>query len=250
MPMRKLPVLAALRHMLNSIAGHWRPMLRIALPWLALLAALNAWEISSSGKPTESLQPNGITIVLLLAGLLASASISVSWHRYIFLNEVPDATHPFRMDKPVWATLLRNILIAVAVLVPLILVSVFFDNLPKIFLPIGIVIPFALAVTAVRLTISLPATAISNPSFGLAAALQASKGNVMPIIGVLLAACAMMFAAILAVALFLSLLVALAPSLALPATVLLSMPFQFFLILINAALQSSLYGFFAQNRDF
>jgi hypothetical protein len=248
--MRKLPILAALRHMLHSISSHWRPMARVALPWLTLLAALNAWEIGSSAQSGGSLQPNGITIILILVGLLASASISVSWHRYILLNEMPEARSPFRLDRLVWANLLRNLLIAVAVLVPLLIFSVLFDNLPKIFLPIGVVIPIILAVTAVRLTISLPATAVANPSFGLASAWQVSKGNFFPILGLLLAACAVMLVAILAMALIMSVFAAISPRLALPVTVLLSMPIQFSLILVNAALQSSLYGFFAENRDF
>jgi hypothetical protein len=251
--MRKLPVFLALKHMLQSITSHWRVAARFALPWLILMALLNSWDLLNmpEAKTTPAnFELRGTTYILMAVGLLASSSIAVSWHRFILLDEQPNTIGPFRIDRIVWIYLARNILISLIGILPLLISAVVFDALPNILLPVWLALALLFVTFMARLSTSLPATAIDRKDFGLKEALAVTKGNNLPILGLLLLNGLLMLGALLLFVIILSVAKATAPSIVLPATIVLEIPFQLIIILLNTSLQTTLYGYFAENRAF
>jgi hypothetical protein len=251
--MRKLPVFSALKHILQSIASHWQVAARFALPWLILMAALHSWDLLNTPEPQTtpvSFELRGITFILMAVGLLASSSIAVSWHRFILLDEQPNTVGPFRVDRIVWTYLGRNILISLIGILPLLISAAVFDALPNILMPAWLALALLFVTFMARLTTSLPATAIDRKDFGLKEALAVTKGNNLPILGLLLLNGLLMLGALLLFVILLAIAKAAAPSIIVPATIVLEIPFQLTIILLNTALQTTLYGYFAENRTF
>jgi hypothetical protein len=248
--MRKLTVLAALKHMFQSIANGWRVAARFSFPWLVLLAVLTGWDFLSgpvSASP-ENFRP--ATFVLLVAAFMATSSISVSWNRYILLDEDQSSVKPFRFDKYVRAYLWQNLSIAALGIIPLIIVALTFKNLSPILMPIWIGLSLLIVTVMVRLTVCLPAIAIGRTDFGLQSALTATTGNMLGIFGLIAANTLVIFGILEVSQVINSVLAPFSPALAIPAALVLSMPFQFLVVMLSVTLQTSLYGFFAEGRDF
>lgn len=240
--------------MLRSISGHWRAALKVALPWLALLTLLNVWSLSSQSQtlsPSGELNLGWIDLVALVIGLVATCSIAVSWHRFILIDAPLSSVSPFRMDRLVWAYLGRSILIYALCSIPLFAVILFKLNMfPVIFLPIVLAIFIQLAVFACRMSISLPAVAVERPAIGLKQALEITRGNNLKILGLMCLTYLVLALALIAYLTVVGLLSAVQPNLALVASLVLGIPVQFFSVMTNATLLTSLYGFFIEHRDF
>lgn len=251
--MRKLSILPALKHVLKLISDHWQVAAKWSLPWLALSAALNAWALFTK-NPNPNLEisfsNSGVEALLLLVGFIGSSSIAVSWHRFILNDEPPSQVKPFRFDKTVWNFIKRSIAIGVICVVPMLLLSELFQRLPSIFLPLWLVLTLFLLVIMTRLSVSLVATAIERNDVSFKTSLLASRGNDFQILGLLIATLLMMFISMLAFIVLMTVAQNLSPKLALHASVLLGIPLQFVLILLNSSLQTSLYGYFIENREF
>jgi hypothetical protein len=251
--MRKISVSPAFKHQLQSISGHWQVAARWSLPWLVLAAALNAWALLTT-KSNPDLEINignaGVESILMLVGFLGSSSIAVSWHRYI-LNDEPSATvSPFRLDKIVWAYITRSIGIGLICIIPMVAISVIIQFLPSIFLPIWVVASLFLLVIMTRLSVSLVATAIGREGITFKTSLLATRGNDLQILSLVLLTLFVMVAAMMVFIVIASFAQVISPKLALPASVLFGILLQFVLILLNTSLQTSLYGFFIENREF
>lgn len=251
--MPTLSIVSALKHMFQLIANNWVVAAKFCLPWLLVMAVLDAWQrlsLQNAGATFENVTFDGKMLVLLAVNLVASSSIAVSWHRHILIDEPQAAVRPFRIDRLVAIYLLRNLLIFAAIFIPLVVVVMAATLLPKPLMPIWIAMIIIVVLLTVRLTISLPAIAIGRSEFGLQAALLASRKNNLPILGLIMATTLIGVGLLVVLQILISIASAISPGLNIPAIILFSLPFQFVIILLSTAMQTSLYGYFGEGRKF
>jgi hypothetical protein len=255
--MRELPVIACVRHILNSALGFRRQALRIALPWIAAVTALNAVELlmnpdigTAPGNAAAELKIAPLQIVTAIISLLATSAIAVNWHRYILRDEVPPTVNLLRFDRLVWryfGTFLLILLTAVALTVVI--------SLPfTLLLPRAFPVPLLAAVVAMlaygRLGLALPAAALSRTDFGFRDAVKATEGNTWRILGVLAINFAIILGVIVAMIIVLSVAQALGQAAFFTAAVLVTIPANIFISILTASQLNSLYGFFVEGRTF
>jgi hypothetical protein len=249
---RQLPVMAAFRHMLNSVLHNWRVGARHGLPWIALLTVFKAWSLWAPESPNPGLDQSlsWLDILGLGVGLLATSSIALSWHRYILRDEPPTSVPPFRLDRPVWRYLGRSCLIGAISIAPIIAIAWASESTPAILLPVLLALGLAVIVILVRLSTSLVATAIGAADTSLRSALIATRGNMLRILGLIGLTAIAEVALLLVLALPMAAAQPMPPAWVLPATILVSIPVQLVAVLLNITLLTTLYGFFAERRDF
>jgi hypothetical protein len=257
--MRQLPVLAALSHAFSSVWHHRAVALRISWAWYVILAViLAAGGQLLAGRPAgdgQTLPADTLALELgmILIVLVVNSSIAVNWHRFILLDEIPGQLESLRLDGKVWRYFGNTLLLVLGIGVVSILAA-----FPLIFIAVAAnamqVAPFAgllavLAVSAIvflRLAIKLPAIAINGGGFRFADAWRASAGNGIQIAG--------LFLAVILVLMTIATVVALIGLIEGFAAVVLGFALQlavnWFLTLFNISLLTSLYGFFAQGRNF
>lgn len=251
--MPKLSILAALKHMQQLIANNWLVAARFCLPWLILMAVLNAWQLLSdpnANTSPENFKLDRKMLLLLAVNLVATSSIAVSWHRHILMDEPQSKVMPFRLDRIVGTYLIRNLMILAITIVPLSAVILAATLLPNMLLPIWIAVIVIMIVVTVRLTVSLPASAIGRTEFGLKSAFMATQKNNLPILGLVMATSAIIVASLVVLQIFVSIAHIISPNLNFPVSLLLGIPFQFLVVLLSTAMQTSLYGYFGEGRKF
>jgi MFS family permease len=254
---RKLPIIDCVKHALRSMSRYRVQAVRIALPWVLVITALNVANIVANpdhrliapDDPTR-LDISAADAVLAVVVLIATASASVNWHRYILRDEVPPAGKLLRLDGTVlkYALMLFGITViaamtAVAIAVPASLL------IPRGGLLAGPAMVLAGAL-ALRLSVALPAVALDRTDFGPAAAFRATQGNGWRIAGVLAISIALMLGALLAASLLSAIMQPLGWSAVMTATMLVSIPLNLLTIILAASLLNALYGFFVEARNF
>ncbi len=249
---RQLPVTAAFRHMLNSIAHNWRVGACHGLPWIALLTLFKAWSLWTPDDAASTLEPSlsWPDVLALGVGIVATSSIALSWHRYILLDEAPASVPPFRMDALVWRYLGRSCFIGAVSIAPLIAIALLSEVSPAVLLPIWLALGLAVITVLVRLSTSLVATAVGRNDFSLKSALIATRGNMVRILFLIALTALVEVILLLVLALPLAMAQPTPPAWLLPATVLASIPIQLLAVLFNITLLTTLYGFFVERRDF
>jgi hypothetical protein len=252
-PLRDLPVLKAMAHILSNISAHWKPMLRLALPWLLVITLLDIIALQLYPPPasaTPELSFNWINVVIFLLNLLATASVSVSWHQFILHDAPLSAVQQFRLDKPVRGYFTRIILIDGICFVMLVALAVALNLTPPVVWPIIVGLLIQLGVFAYRISLSLPAIAIGNAGVGLKESFEITRGNNLRILGLLALVHLVLVAALLAFIIAANVFRLVNPSLGLLSIIILGIPLVFFHMLLAASLLTSLYGFFIEKRDF
>ncbi len=250
--MRELPIIPCVRHILNSLSKYRRHAIRIALPWMIVLAAMNVVEILMyPPNPVEpALQMNPVLAISAALGLIATASISVNWHRYILRDEVPTQNQLFRLDAVVLKYVALLVLVLLIVLVPAILITtVAISILPGLSI-VAPVAAIAALLLATRLMLALPAAALGRNDFGIGAAFKATAGNTWRIAGVVAITIALTLGVFIAVGIALSIARQFGVSVLLTMAVIAGIPANMFLTLLTASQLNALYGFFAEGRDF
>jgi hypothetical protein len=251
--MRKLPILPAIKHMLQSIQHNWHVAARIGLPWLALIAILNGvdlWTRPAGQTLPPNLKVSGIAYLQFAIGFVASSSIAVSWHRFILLDEHPKKTVPFRVDQTVLKYLAKNFCIAILSLIPLLVMSEISLALPSLFLPVWLAATFLILTLMTRLSLSLVATAVVRQDFTLKNAFSVTQGNNLPIMGMIILNGIFVGVALIVFVILIAIINATLPSISGLATIVLQIPFLLAIIILNTTMLTSLYGFFVENRDF
>ena len=240
--------------MLEGLRTHWRSALKLALPWLALMAALKIWSLNIKplqANSTEALNLTFIDLIAVVVGLLATSSIAVSWHRFILIDAPLKTELAFRVDKIVWSYLSRSFLIYFLCLIPLVaLVLISEMSGASILQPVVLGLMLMLIVFICRMSVSLPAVAIGKSQIGLKQAMETTRRNNLRILGLI----SLSFI-ILAIPFFGYLMVIGAinnidPKTAIIFAAVLGIPLQFCSVMLNATLLTSLYGFFVEKRDF
>jgi hypothetical protein len=131
---RQFSAVAAFRHGVRSVIENIPAAFAMSWPWLVvggLLSIYPYYIILTSGvidNPTSKVSAPFLFAVLFLAVLFMTvfASIAVNWHRYILKDEWPAGWNKVRLDRHVFRYLLNIILVSlVVVLIAIIPISIF-----------------------------------------------------------------------------------------------------------------------------
>ncbi|NMD08181.1 MAG: hypothetical protein GYA66_09400 [Phyllobacteriaceae bacterium] len=261
--MRKLPVGAAFGHVLQSTVNNLGFAWHLSWPWLLVILPLNLFAgiygIGDSLSPDQA--SAGAVLTSLVIGLLsmfAFASIAVSWHRYILLDEVPKGWARLRADNTVWRYFGNTILIFLAIIAGLIPVAI----LAAIFLAVlgnfGAVFAVPLYLAAAlysmsafyRLSVKLPAVALERQDIHMRDAWAATRDNTWQMIGLamLFLLCAVALAIVIGLVSWL--LAQSGASFLLLVSLAVQITLNWVLTIMGVTLLTSLYGFFIEQRDF
>ena len=259
---RKLPAGTCIKHAVNSVRNNIAYAFRISWPWYAVIAVLSILTFTllgalAAGGDYSALQIGNFVIAALT--LLALAAIAVNWHRYILLDEVPQAGNIIRLDGKTWRYLGNLLLVALilgiiatVVTVPLVLLAAPFysEAVIAVAAVIGLVAVLFLAIFSVRLSVKLPAIALGRQDFTFSNALAATRGNNLALFLILLFQFGLAIAASLVVLFFQHLLVGIHPTFGFITTLLIQLAVNWILTILGITILTSLYGFFVEGRDF
>lgn len=260
--MRKLPVFAAFNHVLRSTVHNLGFAWHLSWPWMVLVMPLNIAAALygftfSPGAATPSSEAIAITILIALVTMFAFSSMAVSWHRYILLDEVPKGMARLRADNTVWRYFGNTLLIILILglgMVPVGLLAGILAALGQagavLAAPVYVV-GFAVAIASFyRLSVKLPAVALERRDFRLQQAWQVTRGNSAN----LFALAVLFFLAVVVMALVLGLFAYMLEKTGLNFALFLSLALQIVFnwigTIMGVTLLTSLYGFFAEKRDF
>ncbi len=250
---RDLPVFKAFTHILSGVSAHWRRALKPALPWLVMIALLNAFVLKSqisSSSSQEQLNFNWLDLVGAAVGLIAGSSIAVTWHQFI-LRDVPmETVQIFRLDRTVWRYLGRIMAIIAICFVPLLALVTAVEFAPLLLMPIILALFIQLAIFGYRMSLTLPATAVNNTTFGMREALEVTRGNNLKILALLAIIIVTILAGFMALLTIVGIVKIIHPMAAELVVFILGIPILFFNTLLTSNLLTSLYGFFVERRDF
>ena len=262
--MRTLPVGAAFGHMLRSTTNNLGFAWQLSWPWILLIAPANilATLYGFTLEPrADGSVPEGkvIAIALLVAALtlFAFASIAVSWHRYVLLDEVPRGWARLRADNTVWryfGNTLLIMLVLVAGMVPAVLLAAIPLAMGDAGAILAVPIYFATVIYGIaafyRLSVKLPAVALERYDFGLKDAWSITQGNTWRLFGLalLFALCVLVIALLLAGVVYLLEKTGLTFALMLGLS--LQIVFNWIFTIMGVTLLTSLYGFFVEKREF
>ena len=250
--MRKLPILAAVKHALSSVIAYRSAGLRIGLLWMIILLALNFAGDFLIGQPAEP-QPGRVgffVAVLIAVNLVALSSIAVNWNRFVLRDELPTAQSALRLDGLVWRYAGTSLLITLMAFLPVAVLTVILSAL----MPAAVILALpavAVAGTATfMLSLKLPAIALGRTDFGLTDAMKAAEGNFWQVMGVFLLSSLIAAALLLMLFILAALLSRLPQAIAVVIELPLSVAANLFIILYSVSVLTSLYGFFVERRDF
>ena len=252
-PFRTMPISKAMSHILSGIKAHWRPMLNLAVPWLALIALINIIGLQLFPHPKSSplqLELRWIDVVIIILNLIATSSVAVSWHQFI-LRDVPlNTVKPFRVDKTVQTYFARVVLIDVVCFVPLLILVGMAEFLPAAFAPVILALVIQVGVAAYRISLGLPAIAINGTPISMKQSFEKTAGNNWRILGLLVIVHLILAAVLLGYIFAVNFFQLLNPVMGLISVFILGIPATFFNMLLLVSLLTSLYGFFIERRDF
>ena len=270
--MQKLPVFGALGHAFRSTTDNIGFAFHISWPWVLILLpfnvgtnlymVLNGLETGGEPDPAKIGTYFAVAAPLILASIVAYASIAVNWHRYVLLDEIAQGWQRLRIDSLTWRYIGNFILIFLVLLVCAIpigaafgLISFLLYALMNGTMATVLVIPAVVAlyafafVVSYRLLVKLPAVALGRSDFSMGDAWRATKGNSFRLLGllVLFVLCILLIAAgMLVITYLFGLLGTLGLSLAVAIQVMVN----WVATILGVTLLTSLYGFFVEGREF
>ena len=262
--MRNLEVIKAFSHSVKSVRDHFPFAFHVSWPWMLAILPINLFGnvyvlLNQPAGPKE-IKPE-IVIISILIGLcsaIAFSSIAVSWHRYILLGDVPQGWARLRIDNVVWRYFGNTILMALigvaagigAAIIAGLLVLIFHGFAAIILIPAGIAFFFAAISYGFRLGIKLPSIAIGRKDYRFGDALRDGQGNFWQFVGLAF----LIFLTALIAGLIVAGIVYLIAQTGSQPLLFVSIAVQLFLnwlgTIWNVTILTSLYGFFAEKRDF
>jgi hypothetical protein len=262
--MRKLPVMAAFSHAFRSTTNNLAFAFHASWPWMAVLLPVliagNLYVFAETGGDPEQQTPGSIaaSIAIGVISMLSFASIAVSWHRYVLLDEMPEGIKRLRVDGTVWRyfgnVLLISVLIGLAGGAAALL-FVFFTYITAgvgaiVAIP-GIIALLLCAIMAFyRLGVKLPSIALERHDFSLTDAWRITAGNFWQMVGLGILYFLLGAAAALVIAAIGYLLGMLGATLGIALSVSIQLVLQWMLTIFGITILTSLYGFFVENRNF
>ncbi|NRG17026.1 hypothetical protein HPQ64_04940 [Rhizobiales bacterium] len=169
---------------------------RLCWAWFLILIALMSAVMAFIGSKGDPELTSAALIVVILFGLVANASIAVSWHRCLLLDETPGITH-LKIGAREWAYLGRTVLVGVISFALMFAVGFTVHSFsaaargaisdPMSFLAIltAAAVIFLIVPAVLRLSLILPAGAVDRP-LGLGEAWRMSKSLGYPMLFALL----------------------------------------------------------------
>lgn len=268
--MRLLPVMDVFNHAIKSTLNNLSFAFYVSWPWMAIIfpanLIANAYLLANGDLSDDSPVKAFISLALGLLSIMAFASIAVNWHRYILLDEVPQASQRLRMDSTVWRYVLNTIVIIFGVVImamvliavgAVILAYVLGESVANaessLYGPTALLL-IALAVVAMvifyRLSVKLPGVALERTDFSFGDAFKATEGNFIRFVGlgILYAVLGIVLGLVVgAIAGGLATLLGWA-GLFVGVAVLLAL--QWIFTILGITTLTSLYGYFVENRNF
>jgi hypothetical protein len=270
--MRKLPVFKALGHAIRSTTDNIGFAFHVSWPWVLILLpfnvatnlymVLNGLETGGEPDPTKIGTYFTVATPLILASIVAYASIAVNWHRYVLLDEIAQGWQRLRIDSLTWryiGNFILVVLILVACSIPAGLAiglvgflanTVLGEELLVVFLvpAIGVLYAFAFVI-AYRLLVKMPAVALGRRDFSMGDAWRATRGNSWRMLGLLILflLCLVLIGVLMfAITYAFGLLGTVGLSLAVAIQVMVN----WVATILGVTLLTSLYGFFVEGREF
>lgn len=261
--MKTLPVIAAFSHAMRSTGHNLGFAFRVSWPWMLALLPIqiagNLYVVANSfGNPGE-VDPKALiaTIIMAIAGLIAFASIAVSWHRYILLDEIPRGMQRLRLDGTVWRYV-GNILLIVLVIglcsIPAgiafaVAAALIGEAALYIIVPFIVVIMLAAVTASYRLSVKLPAVALGRRDYGISQAWTDTQGNFWRFLG--LAFLYFLVAAVVGLlASGIGLALGLIGDIGLSIGIAVQLAVNWAFAILGVTMLTSLYGFFVEGRKF
>ncbi len=250
---RKISIAAALRFITQTVLQNAGAAARVAVPWLALAALFNAWALW--GHPNDAATLSTINFgpydyLANAVSILATSSIAVSWHRHVILNDDMKLVQAFHIDKKVLVYAASNLLISVCIVVPVLLAIVLVNAIvPALIVPLATALLLLSVIFIIRLSLRPVAIAVDNLPFKFQNAFEATRGNNLGILAIAITVAIVCMIALLVAGLLSQGLAQLNPKLDLPGRILLSIPAEFFSLVVVNAMFSTLYRFFAEAKE-
>jgi hypothetical protein len=265
---RQLPAGKCISHAVASVRNNIAYAFRISSPWYAVMAPVVVILMFISnyltgGNPESS---TGMTLLIdLVRGLvtmLAFASIAVNWHRYILLDEVPHGNEIFRLDDKTCRyfgnlILLFLMLMGVGIVIGLPIGFVIgLARIPEFVAPefvaifVALVVAPGAGVLALRWGVKFPAIALGRRDFSMKDAWRVTKENDLPIFLVFLFEIVAVMAAILISGLLAYLASLISTTLSVVIAMIIGLVVNWTFTIFSITILTSLYGFFAEQRDF
>ncbi len=270
--MRKLPVFEALGHAFRSTTDNIGFAFHISWPWVLILLPfnvatnlymiLNGLETGGGPDPAKIGTYFAVAAPLILASIVAYASIAVNWHRYVLLDEIAQGWQRLRIDSLTWRYIGNFILVVLVLVACAIPVGVAFalvgflanallgGEMVALLLVPAVLALYAFAfVAGYRLSVKLPAIALGRSDFSMGDAWRATKGNSWRMLGLLIlfVLCLVLIGVImLAITYAFGLLGTVGLSLAVAIQVMVN----WVATILGVTLLTSLYGFFVEGREF
>ncbi len=235
-----------MQHAIRSVTRYWPVGLRIALPWMVLLAL---WQIAISFLefPVTS-RRLPIDIATVVGVLLAVSAIAVNWHRFVFFDEAP-ANVLFRVDLRTRKYFIRIIACTLAgtaiAIIPILFLSSLGAGNGMLIAPAAVVA----YVFTIIFSLSLPPLALDRAAIGLIETVRMVRGNEVNMLGFAalnFVAMAAGVAASLALAAPLTLFPEPVIAILLP---IVTLPVSIFTTLISISAVTTAYGFFVEGRE-
>lgn len=247
--MRRFSALAAFKHTVSTVISYWQVGLRIALPWMAVLAFVSFFAGAPSIDATGQPQYRAVDLVLLFVSFAAMSSIAISWHRFVLKDETPGSGDIFRIDRRVIRYLLSLLgIVFGAALVATLFVVVLLLVLPPLIAFAIILVPMLTVIQIAML--GLPALAIDAEKPGFAKSFELARNDVgqIALFTVLITGISVLM--IVPLNLFELALDQLSGPVARVITTIVSVPVTAMLVLISIGGITSLYGYFVEGRNF
>lgn len=247
--MRKLSPTKAISHALNSVWTYRQVAVRIAVPWLPvlLLCAIAQVYFGPPDPTAEEMSTAAwVQIATSLISILVISAMSVSWHRFILLDEVG---HGIRVDGNVLRYFGNYLLLLIGMAVPFVMAVVLLIVLPA---SVTFVVPGLLLLWGVftRLSVKLPAVALGNRAVSFRDAWGVTNGNFWPCLGVLILNGLIVLGGLFVLILMASAIAQIQPVVADLFAMVASLVLQLAFAFINASVLTSLYGYFVERREF
>lgn len=266
--LRKLPLIALLRHVVSAILTNLPMVFRLGWPWIAIFAATTFAARLMEADENLLLISGPMELGSALALMLGFSSIAVNWHRFVLLGEEPSGKNLLRVDSTVWRYLGNTLLVLLMLLIPLIVSIVVFRSFAGLsnedsfnvyelihdngLRPAYVLLPLinVLWVSVLyRMMTKLPSIALARKDYKFSSAWHDTKGNFLNFILLSAAYTFLLVAPANMIAAYLGPMLEPLGSVRIFVSTIADVAYQWINLMVSVAALTSLYGYFAEKRD-
>jgi hypothetical protein len=258
---RKLVAGDAFSHAISSVRNNLGVAFDLSWRWYIIIAitlfisTVIQYNAIRSGTAVQF--STFIGVIAGLISLLAFSSIAVNWHRYILLDERPSGSQYLRLDS-IAMRYFGNVLLLILTVASIALLAAFpfaiigvATGAVTFFMIVSILVALPIAgIVFMRCGVKLPSIALGREDLTFPRAWRLTEGNNGAVFGVFLLNLLVTFGVGLVFGLFILLINAISPAIALIIEFAGQLVLNWILSILGITLLTSLYGFFAENRNF